>query len=924
MSSASHWGVPPAPLLPQFLRHTYGTAPIPAWVARDLRLPGGSSYKKLDSTVWRHGLAGHPRLPKGIRNFLLTVTRQVLPEIGPTKIFADGWPEQVHTASLPWSVRARDALVFANCINDASALGAMTVERLLTMPGVGVRTILDFACAVEIMADSLDQPPTSSHASETTRAADEKSVPQTPETDFTDAVSSADALLKADIHDLPLSVRTFNCFMNAGVRTLKDISNKSDQELLRIKNFGLTSLNEVRHLLSNPTTVHSFLNSAEEPATPPEGFSILLLDTHLENIGLSVRTRNAFRNHDIQTFGDLVNMTATQLLQKKNFGRKSLNETIQMLESHGLRLNMRLDLESLRTQSAQNAGGPEAQDTQSDILESSQTILFDALDEAWMHEISSKDPRFSDLVPPGGTLFEQIDTITTDPASLPGDQIRLAQCIEQVTARMEELSTQPLEEALLNFLSAISRRTEQRLEVLADRLGWSGKLDIPTLQECGDLLKITRERFRQIEAETRERIPPHPVFMPQLDRAMAALNDAAPCSYSAAQDRLTELKICSRPFSPSHIDKIAEALGKEFYSHLDSSLQLIEASQYSQSSPVITAAVKLAGASGASNIQEVAAYVNASLASADFDERYVREVVTASPRFEFLTTDWFWSEKIRRNRLANVSKQMLSVNSPLTVATLRHGLRDKYAMRKNTLETQRLVKWPLVTPSQDVLEQFYAAHPDFNIDNNSNVTCTQVLDYRKELGTVEQGIVDYIRSTPNHLTDRLSLMKACLKEGLNESSLSVYLTYSTVTENISTDIWSLRGSKPSPAAVEAVRRSNALRPKEKSVLNYGWHSNGNLWIATRIRIPVGSFVFGPPHAVKAHLLDCSFEARDEHDIACGTVKCTDNFVFGMGMFLRRRGADEGDVLITEFDLANKTAILSLGNETTLETLDPSL
>ena len=42
------------------------------------------------------------------------------------------------------------------------------------------------------------------------------------------------------------------------------------------------------------------------------------------------------------------------------------------------------------------------------------------------------------------------------------------------------------------------------------------------------------------------------------------------------------------------------------------------------------------------------------------------------------------------------------------------------------------------------------------------------------------------------------------------------------------------------------------------------------------------------------------------------------------MFLRRRGADEGDVLISEFDLANKTVTLSLGTDTTLETLDPRL
>ncbi len=55
-------------------------------------------------------------------------------------------------------------------------------------------------------------------------------------------------LLKS-VDELELSVRSYNCLKNANIRNIADLVQKSEQEMLRTKNFGRKSLNEIREVL---------------------------------------------------------------------------------------------------------------------------------------------------------------------------------------------------------------------------------------------------------------------------------------------------------------------------------------------------------------------------------------------------------------------------------------------------------------------------------------------------------------------------------------------------------------------------------------------------------------------------------------------------------------------------------------------------
>ena len=52
-------------------------------------------------------------------------------------------------------------------------------------------------------------------------------------------------MLETSIDDLDLSVRAYNCLKRAGILTIRDLVEKSENEMMKIRNLGKKSLKEV-------------------------------------------------------------------------------------------------------------------------------------------------------------------------------------------------------------------------------------------------------------------------------------------------------------------------------------------------------------------------------------------------------------------------------------------------------------------------------------------------------------------------------------------------------------------------------------------------------------------------------------------------------------------------------------------------------
>src|SRR5271170_534761 len=153
------------------------------------------------------------------------------------------------------------------------------------------------------------------------------------------------AVLEIPVTDFELSVRSRNCLKKMNIRTLGDLLRTSEQELLSYKNFGETSLNEIKALLAQKGL--RLGQAAEDPnaagrrpaaaavagAAAPE-----VLAKSVGDMELSVRSRKALQRLNINTVGELASRTEDELLGCKNFGQTSLNEIKQQLTTLGMTL----------------------------------------------------------------------------------------------------------------------------------------------------------------------------------------------------------------------------------------------------------------------------------------------------------------------------------------------------------------------------------------------------------------------------------------------------------------------------------------------------------------------------------------------------------------------------------------------------------
>lgn len=151
-------------------------------------------------------------------------------------------------------------------------------------------------------------------------------------------------ILSVPVSDFELSVRSRNCLQKMGIMTLGDLTETTEQDLLASKNFGETSLVEIREMLhSRGLELGQFASTKwqEEPSYHTESLSDderALLDRPISELNLSVRARKCMVRLGLTTIGELVRRTGDDLLECKNFGVTSLNEVREKLTLAGLKL----------------------------------------------------------------------------------------------------------------------------------------------------------------------------------------------------------------------------------------------------------------------------------------------------------------------------------------------------------------------------------------------------------------------------------------------------------------------------------------------------------------------------------------------------------------------------------------------------------
>jgi DNA-directed RNA polymerase subunit alpha len=153
-------------------------------------------------------------------------------------------------------------------------------------------------------------------------------------------------VLEVPVTDFELSVRARNCLKRMNIRSLGDLTRVSEAQLLASKNFGETSLQEIREMmvarnlrigqaLEDGARYDPRFRPQQEPISEQEQ---AVLSKPVSELNLSVRARKCMNKLGIGSIGELLNYTGDQLLEVKNFGMTSLSELREKLGLLGVKL----------------------------------------------------------------------------------------------------------------------------------------------------------------------------------------------------------------------------------------------------------------------------------------------------------------------------------------------------------------------------------------------------------------------------------------------------------------------------------------------------------------------------------------------------------------------------------------------------------
>lgn len=153
-------------------------------------------------------------------------------------------------------------------------------------------------------------------------------------------------VMEVPITDFELSVRSRNCLKRMNIRTLGDLTRVTESQLLASKNFGETSLDEIKVIMNakglrigqslEQGQQYEFRSFRPQQNLSPEEQAVL--SKPVSDLNLSVRARKCMNRLNIGTLGELCQRTSDELLEAKNFGQTSLTEVREKLQQYSLKL----------------------------------------------------------------------------------------------------------------------------------------------------------------------------------------------------------------------------------------------------------------------------------------------------------------------------------------------------------------------------------------------------------------------------------------------------------------------------------------------------------------------------------------------------------------------------------------------------------
>ncbi|MEK7412997.1 MAG: DNA-directed RNA polymerase subunit alpha C-terminal domain-containing protein [Planctomycetota bacterium] len=143
-------------------------------------------------------------------------------------------------------------------------------------------------------------------------------------------------IMRTSVNDFELSVRSRNCLAKMNIFTLGDLLRISESEMLSYKNFGETSLKEVREMLAvRGLRLGMYRDESEHGPTKADQ---KMLGENIEKLELTPRAAQVVTDLGITRIGDLAQYSDLDLYRAKGSGQSVVQEISTALGACGVSL----------------------------------------------------------------------------------------------------------------------------------------------------------------------------------------------------------------------------------------------------------------------------------------------------------------------------------------------------------------------------------------------------------------------------------------------------------------------------------------------------------------------------------------------------------------------------------------------------------
>jgi len=675
-----------------------------------------------------------------------------------------------------------------------------------------------------------------------------------------------------------LSVRARKCLKRLNIHYVGELVQKSESELLRVRNFGRRSLREVKWELAQ-IGLHLGM---QIPSWPPENLEELInyfaqekkeeLQTQLEQkykenlrnvpvmlsqekfikllrgvdeFRFSVRTMNCLKDLNIIYIGDLVQKKKSELLHTRNFGRKSLLEIEMALKKMNLNFGMNI------------SGWPP--ENIKEALKSSSSAL---------NQLRIKEQNFK-------------------------NKIRY------------------LEDELSNLASLMGKyRYEQ---IVIRYFGWDGQKS-KTLESVGKEFNVTRERIRQICLKFERKLiwakQNKTLYLPTLDSALKFVTEHLPARYSDIKSELAKKGITRRIFCPEGLITAAKITGRGVpfcIVNLRGNRLVVKAGAVKEPQLILNVAKKSTEHWGVSTFYDIAAQVSEKT-NQPTNQKFIKNVLSSLKGFHLLDESggWFWFSSVSRNRLLNMIQKILSVAGEIDISELRSGI-----SRNRRMEG--------FSPPRRVLLELCRQLPWCRVEDNM-VIADPPLNWEKILAGSTEWAMTAILKEHGLVMPTTKFEELCLDLGMNQTTFEIYISSSPIITKYAMGVYGLRGAKIHPGIIESLKPPK--QKHEKVLLDFGWTLDNGVWLGHKIsQAMIRTGVFTIPAAMK-QFIQGDFNLKAADGVYIGNLKAKDFSGWSLSTFFRRRGGEPGDYLVLTFDLGSHEAKAYIGDEGLLDIFRP--